>query len=51
LITENVNVPWIGTSENLSVNPFLNNPASFAHWMASNGLMPGKEREIVQEVG
>jgi len=43
---DNVSVPWLGgdgasqtTSGN--INPFLNNPAAFAHWMASNGLLPG----------
>jgi len=42
---EGVHIPWIVNSEsvngnvNLS-NPILNNSATFAHWMASNGLLP-----------
>jgi hypothetical protein len=39
---ETVSIPWLGIGgENVAVNPFLNNPAAFTHWMASNGLMPG----------
>ncbi len=29
------------TPDTVAVNPFINNPSAFAHWMASNGLMPG----------
>jgi len=38
---DSVNIPWVTTSENMSVNPYLSNPAAFSHWMASNGLLPG----------
>jgi SHAQKYF class myb-like DNA-binding protein len=36
---EPITIPWVTTSDSVAVNPFLNNPAAFAHWMASNGLM------------
>jgi len=32
--------PWINTNTTPEPNPVLNNPSSFAHWMASNGLLP-----------
>jgi len=37
---ETVTIPWVGATENVAANPQLNNPAAFAHWMASNGLLP-----------
>jgi SHAQKYF class myb-like DNA-binding protein len=37
---EPITIPWVTTPDSVAVNPFLNNPAAFAHWMASNGLMP-----------
>jgi len=37
---ETVTIPWVAATENVTVNPQLNNPAAFAHWMASNGLLP-----------
>jgi SHAQKYF class myb-like DNA-binding protein len=38
---DSITIPWVTTPDTLAVNPFLNNPAAFAHWMAANGLMPG----------
>jgi len=36
-----VSIPWVTSPENMTVNPYLSNPAAFTHWMASNGLLPG----------
>lgn len=39
--SESISVPWIAHHDSIAVNPFLNNPAAFAQWMATNGLVPG----------
>lgn len=39
--SESISVPWITSPDSIAVNPFLNNPAAFAQWMANNGLVPG----------
>jgi len=39
--THVVSMPWISApSEQATSTPYLNNPTTFAHWMASNNLLP-----------
>jgi len=39
--SETVSVPWLSNPENVTLSQCTTNPAAFAHWMATNGLMPG----------
>jgi len=47
---ESLCIPWVSTSESMSINPALNSPSAFVQWMQSTGLMSGSSGNINQSI-